>query len=744
MRQYPVNENLNMADKKRKKQKKKKKKKHRSGKSLEHAEGHLEHVDRMELPGKDDTDDVLERLLPEITDAVYSDETDTEHRNTSSAEGLREKRKKKKKKHHRSENPLENSIRMIRSPGKHNKDDSDIMGVSHASERDDSGYSHEEDTEYEEISPVKEPRKKHRQKREKKKHRRAKNALEQPVNVMGSPDKDNSVKALGRFVSEMVDPGYSDKRNSEPGKKLFVKQVREKHKKKKKKHHQSEISLGGTLDHVNMMVSPDKDADKHDIRLDKLNVSETGDPSFSYERTVSVEAAKERQKKIKKKKKHCQSVNSLEGTLDHVDMTVSPDKDTDTHDTSHNKCNASVDPSFSYEKTDSEEAAKERDKKRKKKKRHHQHDQSETSLEHVEQPINTIDEDCSHMPFMLARIASEVSDAVYSEGKKKHKKRKHAQSENDNHENEELRGHENTQPSTTGHNKRKRKHDRQQENEEGNSCASKAKWQKAHASASETNASASHHEYDTLCAPNCNHNGACDDEPDDDLSYVEGEENRELCELIHACSMGHQSAYLLNVLHTAGIQWKVGQWSRQEEDVLFRNWQCFQQAHPVKNTDLLFQRKFTDKNSAREVRTFIVRTNMWIKLCRGIARPVNAICKRACMLIPGLKRGVFSVEETSRLKELVEVHGRHFALIGRLMNRNVISVTEKWRSLTKCQSDYLGCWTPEEDRRLTDAVMAELGGTLIGYNRTVCEKLPWKSISDTVRSRSLFACKKRW
>jgi hypothetical protein len=130
-------------------------------------------------------------------------------------------------------------------------------------------------------------------------------------------------------------------------------------------------------------------------------------------------------------------------------------------------------------------------------------------------------------------------------------------------------------------------------------------------------------------------------------------------------------------------------------------------------------------------------------------RTVQSVYRHGLRLMHPFKRGVWTEEETTRLKLLVLTHGKKWAEIQSKLNRSADSCRDKYREFN---NDYTkGRWQDEESKKLErfvreamrvgdDVPMKELGRRVEEENIA----LPWNGISNKMGDRSRLSCFKRF
>ncbi|ELT87746.1 hypothetical protein CAPTEDRAFT_181021 [Capitella teleta] len=181
-------------------------------------------------------------------------------------------------------------------------------------------------------------------------------------------------------------------------------------------------------------------------------------------------------------------------------------------------------------------------------------------------------------------------------------------------------------------------------------------------------------------------------------------------------------------LQVKGHQWKQGQWSHEEVDLLKTNIAHYcQKRHIEDPASVIF-------NMSKDERKDFYRT-----VARGLERPLFSVYRRVVRMYDRKNHlGKYTPEEIKALKELRLKHGSDWATIGTFLGRSASSVKDRCRLMKDCNA---GKWLPEEEVRLTQAVY-DLSGAPPGDE--VTQGLSWALVAERVATRSEKQCRTKW
>ncbi|XP_005089919.1 cyclin-D-binding Myb-like transcription factor 1 [Aplysia californica] len=184
-----------------------------------------------------------------------------------------------------------------------------------------------------------------------------------------------------------------------------------------------------------------------------------------------------------------------------------------------------------------------------------------------------------------------------------------------------------------------------------------------------------------------------------------------------------------NALHKEGHQWKQGQWTKEEVDVLETNINNYCKEHNIKDpAEVIFE-------MSKDERKDFYRT-----IALGIHRPLFSVYRRVTRMYDRKNhRGKYSTNEMKHLRVLRAKHGNDWAAIGVALGRSASSVKDKCRLMKdNCKS---GKWYPEEEARLADAVYKLTG---VKPSESITSGLSWASVAEHVGTRSEKQCRTKW
>ena len=184
-----------------------------------------------------------------------------------------------------------------------------------------------------------------------------------------------------------------------------------------------------------------------------------------------------------------------------------------------------------------------------------------------------------------------------------------------------------------------------------------------------------------------------------------------------------------NTLHQKGYNWKQGQWSSEEIQVLEANIRQYCIDHEVTDaTDIIF-------TMSKDERKDFYRT-----VAKGLQRPLFSVYRRVTRMYDQKNHiGKYTDEEISKLKELKQKHGTDWASIGAALGRSASSVKDRWRLMKDtCNS---GKWLSKEETLLADAVYEQSG---CKPGESVTSGLSWAQVAEKVGTRSEKQCRTKW
>ncbi|RUS75963.1 hypothetical protein EGW08_016270 [Elysia chlorotica] len=184
-----------------------------------------------------------------------------------------------------------------------------------------------------------------------------------------------------------------------------------------------------------------------------------------------------------------------------------------------------------------------------------------------------------------------------------------------------------------------------------------------------------------------------------------------------------------NALHSEGLKWKQGQWTKEEVDVLEDNINNYCKEHNIKDpAEVIFER-------SKEERKDFYRT-----VALGIQRPLFSVYRRVTRMYDRKNhRGKYTSTEIRSLRSLRAKHGNDWAAIGVALGRSASSVKDKCRLMKdNCNS---GKWYPEEEARLAAAVHKLTG---VKPSESITSGLSWAVVADQVGTRSEKQCRTKW
>ncbi|XP_064633365.1 cyclin-D-binding Myb-like transcription factor 1 [Lineus longissimus] len=182
-------------------------------------------------------------------------------------------------------------------------------------------------------------------------------------------------------------------------------------------------------------------------------------------------------------------------------------------------------------------------------------------------------------------------------------------------------------------------------------------------------------------------------------------------------------------LSSKGQQWKQGQWSKDEVELLQANISNYCTGHGISDpTEIIFE-------MSKDERKDFYRT-----VAKGLQRPLFSVYRRVIRMYDQKNHvGKYTQEELSKLRELRAKHGTDWATIGTAMGRSASSVKDRCRLMKEtCNS---GKWLPEEEHRLTSAVYEQ---SQARPGESVTQGISWSAVAEKVLTRSEKQCRTKW
>ncbi|XP_013393350.1 cyclin-D-binding Myb-like transcription factor 1 [Lingula anatina] len=182
-------------------------------------------------------------------------------------------------------------------------------------------------------------------------------------------------------------------------------------------------------------------------------------------------------------------------------------------------------------------------------------------------------------------------------------------------------------------------------------------------------------------------------------------------------------------LHSKGVKWKQGQWSKEEVDLLQMNIVNYCKSHGIADpTEIIFEMSKDE------------RKDFYRRIAVGLERPLFSVYRRVIRMYDQKNHmGKYTPEEIEKLRELKVKYGTDWARIGQALGRSAASVKDRCRLMKDtCNS---GKWLNDEEKRLAEAVMNLTGGK---QGDSVTSGLSWAAVADHVKTRSEKQCRTKW
>ncbi|XP_014674135.1 PREDICTED: cyclin-D-binding Myb-like transcription factor 1 [Priapulus caudatus] len=184
-----------------------------------------------------------------------------------------------------------------------------------------------------------------------------------------------------------------------------------------------------------------------------------------------------------------------------------------------------------------------------------------------------------------------------------------------------------------------------------------------------------------------------------------------------------------HALQNNGVQWKQGQWAKEEISILQENIEQYCQSLGVSDpAEIIF-------DMSKDERKDFYRT-----VAKGLQRPLFSVYRRVIRMYDNKNHmGKYKPEEVEKLHQLRAKHGNDWAAVGAELGRSASSVKDRCRLFKDtCNS---GKWLAEEDDRLAEAVY-ELTGRRHGEN--VTQNISWAAVAQRVVTRTEKQCRTKW
>lgn len=193
-------------------------------------------------------------------------------------------------------------------------------------------------------------------------------------------------------------------------------------------------------------------------------------------------------------------------------------------------------------------------------------------------------------------------------------------------------------------------------------------------------------------------------------------------------------------------------WSDTEIKQLENNWKEFFTDYPMDNPyELLSPVHLLSRERHSWLMKFKKQTSFMERLRQGISRSALSVYHKAKRhFYPYTEvTGKFSDEEMLELKKLITIYGKKLLLISTLMGRNPTHIEFQFKQLERQEKNCVtGKWSPEEEKRLIEAVNEQVGFDVTDnehcFDKKRFSKLSWCKIAEKVQTRDFFQCFQKW
>uniref|UniRef100_W5KQQ7 Transcription termination factor 1, tandem duplicate 1 n=1 Tax=Astyanax mexicanus TaxID=7994 RepID=W5KQQ7_ASTMX len=199
-----------------------------------------------------------------------------------------------------------------------------------------------------------------------------------------------------------------------------------------------------------------------------------------------------------------------------------------------------------------------------------------------------------------------------------------------------------------------------------------------------------------------------------------------------------------------GIPLNHGRFTMAENEILKKNVEDFLALTGIDSgTKLFYSQRFEEEKSA--INKLKKNHKFFEAIAKGIPRSCHDIYTRGRKIFDDSTcKGRFTQTEIDQLCKLQTLHGNNWKKISELTGRSAVSLEKRYSQITK----RLGVWSQKELQRLLGAVREYIISEVqprpsnirsLQVSREMLYKgLPWRNISEKVKTRSWIKCREKW